>query len=213
MRVVNIHRKLELLLLYHFLLCFMHRRRQGWWFLEAMTTAQADQYPEIRKGSNHIQWVVVFVEKWLYWWPIIIFFLCFNGCSHSSFRTQESFVRCIWCVKTRFCSGGEIPWGFLLDALTPYWVLLAPLFIIKLITRTYMALRYELSIIHALIGLAYIHSKWNMKKTWAALFFLSPILELKLSFVLDNFPCMGPKLGMKKFFNRNFGWWHAIQTN
>ena len=132
----------------------MHRRRQGWWFLEAMTTAQADQYPEIRKGSNHIQWVVVFVEKWLYWWPIIIFFLCFNGCSHSSFRTQESFVRCIWCVKTRFCSGGEIPWGFLLDALTPYWVLLAPLFIIKLITRTYMALRYELSIIHALIGLS-----------------------------------------------------------
>ena len=28
-----------------------------------------------------------------------------------------------------------------------------------------------------------------MKKTWAALFFLSPILELKSSFVLDNFPC------------------------
>ena len=49
-----------------------------------------------------------------------------------------------------------------------------------------------------------------MKKTWAALFFLSPILELKLSFVLEYFPCMGPKLGMKKFFNRNFGWWHGM---
>lgn len=34
MRVVNIHRKLELLLFYHFfLLCFMHRRRQGWWMV------------------------------------------------------------------------------------------------------------------------------------------------------------------------------------